>query len=176
MAGFWFEEELTVSEDEYVILHVLGQWGWRGWVRVSEGLAASALLVWFPVTRALGIAFFAVISLFAFGIIRRAPRIARRKYVKERLDLHGPITCGANDEGVWALGQGFEVRFPWAHAKRWRRGAGWLWISGIEGGVVYFKEESLRKAGVYDTLVSTVGAYATEATKIKPVSEGGGVS
>jgi hypothetical protein len=173
VGGFRFQEEVTVSEDTYVLLHGFPRR--VNWLRAGAWLAASAVFLWFHTTRWLGAV------LLAMWVLGQAlnwwtPRAARREYRHDRPYLHGPVICGASDEAVWLHGGDFEVHFPWTQEAGWRRGSGWLWIAGKGGGIAYFKEDSLREAGLYDALVSTAGAHGREGDKIVHASSGGSAS
>ena len=170
MAGFRFQEEVTISEDMYVLLRGFPRR--VNWLKLVIWIGVSAALLWFHATRWLG-ALGLIVWLAARALDWWAPHLIRREYRSGRPYLHGPIVCGASDEDVWVQGSDFEVRFPWAHQSGWRRGSGWVWIAGKEGGIAYFKEDSLRSAGLYDALVAQAAAHGVEGDKIGPMGGAG---
>jgi hypothetical protein len=159
--GLRFEHTLSLCEREYGALRQLTPMSRRGRINTlvlaALGLALLAVSRW---TAPLGVVLMLAATLFWFS-----PRIARKgvreEYVRARY-LHGPVTYGVDDRGMWLHGGALRAESTWAGLAGWELRRGWLLLAPEGMPRVVLPVGELRAVGVYDRVLELARLHGTE--------------
>ena len=147
MSVFRFEHTHAVSETQYVALLGLLAGGRPRWLWRIVILAVGVACLFFPYTFLLGVA---VLTLAGIALIapHYLPGTAARAY-REMLYLHGPVTYGVDQDGLWVRAAGLSTEVAWRHLTTWHERGGWFILRGSGFPMLIFAVDALQAAGVY---------------------------
>ena len=159
--GFRFEQTLSLGEREYEALRQPTPTSRRGRIiMISLGALGLVLLGVSRWTAPLGVVLVLAATLFWF-----TPRIARKgareEYVRTRY-LHGPVTYGVDDQGMWVHGGALRAESAWAGLVAWERRDNWLLLAADGMPQVVLSVSELHAAGVYDQVLELARVHGKE--------------
>jgi hypothetical protein len=158
---FSFEHIHQLSQSEYVAIWALTDPAptARRARQLVVIIAGVACLFW-PYTMLLGVA---ILALGAVGIFAPQffPGTAARNFHEFRY-LDGPVTYGADEEGVWARTPDFSAKAAWRHVTVWRERNGWLILQGNGFPPVLLPIARLKAQTAYERVKSLVQQHAVE--------------
>ena len=146
---FAFELSSEVTEDEYVRREseLLGKRSWRSdsakTLVTVLGIACLFRSSTLPVAfLLLGVA----VAAWAFPLWSR---LTQRDWYRKRLYLHGPITCGVSERGIWYKGGALAAESGWDGVTVWGEARDDLWIAASGMPTVYLPIAKLQEQGLY---------------------------
>jgi len=125
-------------------------------VVVAVGIAC----LFFPYTLLLGVAILALAAI-AFVAPYYLPGTASRVY-REMFYLHGPVTYGVTQEGLWARAVDLSSELSWRHVTTWYERDGWFILRGNGFPLLMFPVGGLEAAGVYGRVQALAALHAVE--------------
>jgi hypothetical protein len=151
---FAFELSFELTEDEYVRREseFLSRRSWRSDI-------AKALLT------VLGIACLFRSSTIPIAILLLGAAVAawtspiwyrstQRDWYRKRLYLHGLISCGVSERGIWFKGGALTVESGWDGVTVWGEAHNDLWIAAFGMPTIYLPIAELQKRNLYDRVRS----------------------
>jgi hypothetical protein len=159
--GFRFEHTMPFGEREHAALNRLPPPTRRGRiVTLGAGALGLVLLAVSRWTAPLGVVLMLAAALFWF-----TPRIGRRgareDYVRARY-LHGLVTFGVDERGLWFQGGALRSESAWAGLAFWERRGDRLLLAAEGMPVVVLPVAALREAGVYERVLALAQAHGVE--------------
>jgi len=145
---FSFELTSEITEDEYVRREwaLLGKRSWRSDSKKAlVTVLGVACLFRFST---LPIAFLLLGVAVAAWTRPLWMRATQRKWYRQRLYLHGPITCGVSERGIWYKGGSLAAESGWDGVTVWGVVRDNLWIAASGMPTVYFPIAALQERGL----------------------------
>jgi hypothetical protein len=161
LSMFSFEHTHQLSQTEYVAIWAQADSAppSRQARRLIVAVAGFACLFW-SYTMLLGVA---ILALGAIGVFAPYffPGTAARNFREFRY-LDGPVTYGADEEGIWAHTPDFSAKAAWRHISVWRERNGWLILQGNGFPPVLLPIAALRAQSIYERVKSLAEQHALE--------------
>lgn len=158
---FSFEHTHQLTQSEYAAIWALADPSptARYARRLIVTVAGVTCLFW-PYTMLLGVA---ILALGAVGVF--APHFFPGTAARRFRDFHyldGPVTYGADEEGVWARTPDLSAKAAWRHMTMWRERNGWLILQGNGFPPVLLPIAGLKAQAAYERVRSLAQQHAVE--------------